>query len=120
MDLRLCHTPGDGPTTLSGWSIKVVARTSEKDRPVERREVVLFTVSLVAFRFRIGKMAERFVGGGVAISGVLVSALDSELIFVWILSDTAMCSESLHDCTVLLLSTASQLENLFVKDITHP
>ncbi len=76
-----------------------MARASELDRPVGRGEEV-FTVSPVAFRFR--KVTERFVGGVV----VLVSALGSELIFVWVLSDTAMSSEPWGDCTILLLSVA--------------
>ncbi len=110
IDLRLCHTPGDGPTAFSGWSIIVVARTSEK---IEGREVVLFTVPPVAFRFR--KAGERCVVGGVVTRGVFASALDSELIFVWVLSDTALYSEPLGDSKILLLSAASQLEKIFMQ-----
>ncbi len=97
------------------------ARASEKGRTAEREGRPRPAVSLAAFRFRIGKVTERV--GGVVFSSGSVSALDSELIFVWVLSVAAgVLVGAIDDCTLSLsLSAAtSQLEKIFMQDITHP
>ncbi len=65
-------------------------------------------------------MGERSGLRGVGIGGRFISALDSELICGWVLSDVDLCSEPLADCTVLLLSATRQSEKIFACNATHP